>query len=144
MAMIDIPETHRDVLDAPYATLATVGPSGRPQLSTVCFLVDDDSVLLSVNATRQKAINLRATPHASVHIADPADPGRYVELRGTASIKPDDAYEFADRLGAKYGGLDLRRMDAPGEERTMVVIRVDRSRAVDMSRPGTTGAARDT
>ena len=141
--MIDLPETHRSVLDAPYATLATVGPTGRPQLSTVIFLVDDDSVLLSVNATRQKAINMSATPQVSVHIADPGDPGRYVELRGTATIEPDDEYEFADRLGAKYGGLDLRRMDVPGEARTKVVIAIDRARAVDMSQPGTTGAARD-
>ena len=32
------PESHRDLLEAPFLTLATVGPTGRPQLSTVCFL----------------------------------------------------------------------------------------------------------
>ena len=32
----------------------------------------------------------------------------------------DDDYAFADRLGAKYGGVDLRNMDRPGERRTVV------------------------
>ena len=54
-----IPETHRDILEAPFATLATVGPSGRPQISTVWFLASlDGTVQLSVNATRQKAKNM--------------------------------------------------------------------------------------
>lgn len=141
--MDGIPESHQALLDAPFATLATVGPTGRPQLSTVCFLVEGDTVLLSVNETRQKLINLRRDPQVSIQVTDPADPGRYVELRGHAAVAPDDDYAFADRLGAKYGGLDLRRMDAPGERRTKVTIAVDRARAVDMSSPGTTGAALD-
>ncbi|MGZ4673313.1 MAG: hypothetical protein ACXWBO_11510 [Ilumatobacteraceae bacterium] len=36
--MPDIPETHHDLLNSPFATLATVGTSGRPQLSTIYFL----------------------------------------------------------------------------------------------------------
>jgi PPOX class probable F420-dependent enzyme len=139
----EVPESHRGVLDAPFATLATIGPTGRPQLSTVCFVVDGDAVLLSLNETRQKTINILADPRVSVHVTDPSDPGRYVELRGTATVEPDDDYEFADRLGTKYGGLDLRRMDAPGEHRLKIVVAVDRARAVDMSQPGTVGSARD-
>lgn len=50
---------------------------------------------------------------------------------------------FAEALGAKYGGLDLRRMDRPGERRTKVTITLTRARAVDMREPGTVGAALD-
>lgn len=107
-----VPESHRDLLDVPYATLATVGRSGRPQLSTVCFLASGDrTVQLSLNAVRQKTRNMLDHPKVSLHILDTAQPARYVELRGDATVGPDDDYAFADRLGAKYGGLDLRKMD---------------------------------
>lgn len=140
----DVPESHRDLLQAPYVTLATVGATGRPQLSTVCFLAaEDGTVQLSVNETRQKSLNMVARPQVSLHIPDPAQPARYLELRGRADVQVDDDYALADRLGAKYGGLDLRRMDRPGERRKVVTIVVDRVRAVDMRQPGEVGSAVD-
>ena len=33
-----VPEEFRDLLEAPIATLGTIGPDGRPQLSAVWFL----------------------------------------------------------------------------------------------------------
>lgn len=140
--MPDIPESHHDLLNAPFATLATVGSSGRPQLSTVCFLASPDgTVQLSVNATRQKAKNMVASGKVSLHIQDPELWQRYLELRGDATVEPDEDYAFADRLGVKYGGMDLRNMDRPGERRTVVTIDVTRVRAVDMRRPGEVGSS---
>ena len=137
-----VPESHRDLLHAPYATLATVGPAGRPQMSTVCFLASEDgTVQLSVNSTRQKALNMVDNPRVALHILDNEEPFRYLELRGDTTVEPDDDYAFADRLGAKYGGLDLRNMDRPGERRTMVKITLTRVRAVDMRKPGTVGSS---
>ncbi len=43
--MTAIPKTHEYLLDAQVATLATVGPDGRPQVSEVWFLAEDGSVL---------------------------------------------------------------------------------------------------
>jgi PPOX class probable F420-dependent enzyme len=129
-------------LDAPLATLATVGRTGRPQMSTVCFLASEDgTVRLSLNATRQKSQNMVANPMVALHILDTDEPSRYLELRGHATVEPDDDYAFADRLGAKYGGLDLRDMDRPGEDRTVVTVIVTRVRAVDMRVPGTAGSS---
>ena len=144
MSSTVVPDTHRDLLDAPFATLATVGPTGRPQMSTVCFLAADDAtVQLSVNETRQKAKNMMADPKVALQIQDVAEPARYLELRGDAAVELDEDYEFADVLGSKYGGLDLRRMDRPGERRTKVTITLTRARAVDMRESGTVGAALD-
>jgi hypothetical protein len=56
-------------------------------------------------------------------------------------VEPDDDYAFAERLGAKYGGLHLRNMDRPGEHRTVVTVRLTRVRAVDMREPGTVGSS---
>jgi PPOX class probable F420-dependent enzyme len=137
-----VPESHRDLLDAAFATLATIGPTGRPQMSTVCFLASDDgTVRLSLNATRQKSRNMVGNPMVALHILDTAEPSRYLELRGDATVEPDEDYAFADQLGAKYGGLDLRNMDRPGEHRTVVTVSLTRVRAVDMRVPGTAGSS---
>ena len=129
-----IPDTHRDLLTAQVATLATIGPDGRPQLSEVWFLAEDDTVRVSLNTARQKTKNLRARPAVNLFILDLANPARYLELRGDATIEADDDYEFASRVGAKYGMPDLRVMDGPGESRVVVTIEPVRINAVDLSR----------
>lgn len=127
-----IPDSHRDLLDAPVATLATIGPDGRPQQSVVWFLADGDEVKISLNTTRQKTKNLRANPVVDLLVLDPGG-YRYLEVRGDARVEPDDDYAFADRVGAKYGGADLRAMDGEGESRVVVTILPTRVHAIDMS-----------
>jgi PPOX class probable F420-dependent enzyme len=129
-----VPDSHRDLLDTPFATLATVGPDGRPQVSEVWFLAEDDALRVSLNATRQKTRNLVANPVVSLFLLDLANPLRYLELRGDAEVTPDDDYSFADRLAAKYGeGVDLREMDGPGQTRVAVTVKPVRIVAVDLS-----------
>ena len=120
--MTTIPETHRDLLDAQVAVLGTVGASGRPQLSAIWFLAEGDTVKLSLNTSRQKLKNLQANPACSLLILDPANPYRYVELRGDAQITADPDYEFAKKVGAKYGGADLSEHDGPGDARMVVTL----------------------
>jgi PPOX class probable F420-dependent enzyme len=126
--MPEIPASHRDLLDAQVATLGTVGPDGRPQLSEIWFLADGDTVSTSLNTARQKTKNLQANEAATLLILDLANPYRYLEIRGDAEITPDDDYAFADRLGAKYQA-DLRDRDQPGDTRVVVTIRPARVRA---------------
>jgi PPOX class probable F420-dependent enzyme len=122
----EIPQSHRDLLDAQVAVLGTIGSSGRPQLSGVWFLADGDVVRVSLSDSRQKLKNLFANPHMSLLIFDPASPYRYLELRGDAEITEDDNYGFADQVGAKYGGADLRERDQPGDKRFVVTIKPSR------------------
>jgi PPOX class probable F420-dependent enzyme len=132
MANKSIPESHRDLLDAEFATLATVGDDGYPQLSEVWFLSQGDQIALSLNTARQKLKNLETEPACALLILDVANPYRYVEIRGTAVVEPDDDMEFARQVGAKYQA-DLREHDVPGDRRVMVRIVPVRVRAVDMS-----------
>ena len=122
MTTPEIPDSHKGLLSAQVGVLGTIGASGRPQLSAVWFLAEDDTVKISLNTTRQKVKNLQAEPKASFLIFDPENPYKYVELRGDAEVAPDDDYSFADKLGAKYGGADLRERDQPGETRVVVTI----------------------
>jgi PPOX class probable F420-dependent enzyme len=129
--MVDVPESHRDLLNALVATFATVGPDGRPQLSEVWFLAEDGELRLSLNTTRQKVKNLAVRPACTLFLLDVANPYRYLEVRGDAELTPDDGYAFADRVGAKYGA-ELRQMDKPGESRVMVTVRPVKVNAVNM------------
>jgi PPOX class probable F420-dependent enzyme len=132
-SVVDIPESHRDLLDAPVLSLATVDPAGRPQVTAVWFLTEGGLPRISLNTTRKKTRNLRANPACSLFILDVNNPARYLEIRGDAEVEPDDDYVFAGRLGAKYGA-DVRNMDGPGESRVVVTVRPVRVNAVDVSR----------
>ena len=131
--MADIPESHRDLLAAKILTLGTITPDGRPQLSAVWFLAEDGTPRISLNTKRRKVRNLRRNPACTAFILDLANPLRYLEVRGDAEILPDDDYEFAGRLGAKYGA-DVRAMDSPEDTRVQVVVHPTRVVAIDLSR----------
>lgn len=133
--MKTIPEDYLDLTERPVATLATIGPDGRPQLSALWFLYEDGKLKVSLNNTRQKTKNLMANPVATLFILD-AGNYRYLEVRADVTIEADDSYEFADRVAAKYD-TDLRQMDGLGESRVMVTFEPVRVNAVDM----TTGTA---
>jgi PPOX class probable F420-dependent enzyme len=128
-----IPESHRDLLDAQFATLATLAADGAPQLTEVWFLYEGGEVRLSLNTARVKTKNLIARPQCSLFILDLANPYRYMDLRGRARVEPDDDYAFADRVGAKYDS-DLREHDGPGETRIVATLELTDVFAIDMSR----------
>jgi PPOX class probable F420-dependent enzyme len=130
--LTSFPDSHRDLLDSRFATLATVGADGGPQLTEIWFLHSDGELKISLNSSRLKTKNLIARPRCSLFILDLANPFRYLDVRGQARIEPDDDYQFADLVGAKYGA-DLREHDGPGERRVVVTIESANVYAVDMS-----------
>jgi PPOX class probable F420-dependent enzyme len=132
MPKTEIPQTHRDLLDAQFATLATISKTGGPQLTEVWFLAEDGRPKISLNTSRLKTKNLMARPQCSLFILDIDNPYRYLDIRGRARIEPDADYAFADRVGAKYGS-DLREHDGPEDERVVVMIEPENVFAVDMS-----------
>ncbi len=121
--MTTFPASHQDLLNTQVAMLATIGPDGYPQVSALWFLFDEDGTIkLSLNSTRQKLKNLQAHPECTFFLLDPANPYRTMEIRARVEIKPDDEYVFARKLGAKYGGADLKSNDHPGETRFVVSL----------------------
>jgi PPOX class probable F420-dependent enzyme len=85
-------------------------------------MFDDGTLKLSLNTSRQKVKNLYANPACTLFILDPANPYRTLEVRARAEITPDPEYRFAEKLGAKYDGADLRAHDSPGETRVVVAL----------------------
>ena len=131
VGMTDFPESHRDLLDAQVATLATIGRDGFPQLTEIWFLHDDGELKLSLNTARLKTRNLQRNPQCSLLLLDLENPYRYLEVRGNARVESDDEYTFAQKLGAKYNA-DLKVHDQPGESRVVVTLEPANVYAVDM------------
>jgi PPOX class probable F420-dependent enzyme len=130
--MTTFPASHSDLLNAQVATLATIDDQGFPQATEVWFLLDDGELKISLNDSRRKTKNLVERPQCSLLILDLENPYRYLEVRGTAHIAPDDDYSFAKKVGAKYDA-DLNDHDKPGESRVVVTIDPVKIHAVDMS-----------
>jgi PPOX class probable F420-dependent enzyme len=129
-----IPESHRDLLQTDVAILSTVGRDGHPQTTALWFLAEDGQIKLSLNRARQKTKNLARNPLCTFFVLDRANPMRTLEVRARAEVAPDPDYAFADQIGKKYGGVDLRRMDRPGEGRVVVTLHPVRVNAIDLSR----------
>jgi len=130
--VIEVPEAHRDLLDADVAVLTTLDGRGFPASSAVWFLFADGELAISLNSTRLKLKNLQERPECSLFILDRAIPYRYLEIRGRARLEPDPDYAFATAVGAKYGGVDLRSHDGEGETRFKVTIDPVNVWSVDM------------
>ena len=132
-AVSEFPATHADLLDAPFGTLATIDPDGRPQLTEVWFLHEDGKLELWLNGARWKTRYLKERPVCSLLILDLANPRRYLEVRGRARLTRDPGYAYAAKFGEKYG-MDLSGIDPPGQTRFVVTIEPEKVYAVDLSR----------
>ena len=121
--MPTVPASHQDLLAANVAILTTIGKDGYPQVTALWFLADEDGLVkLSLNTARQKTKNLLANPQCTFFVIDQVNLFHTLEIRAQADIAPDPDYVFADKLGAKYGGANLRTMDRPGESRVVVTL----------------------
>src|SRR5438105_3893702 len=77
--------------------LATIKRDGRPQMSNILYLLDDDGrIKVSVTQTRAKTQNLRRDPRASLHVQG-RDRYEYLVVEGTAQLVEGDGLPEALR-----------------------------------------------
>jgi PPOX class probable F420-dependent enzyme len=119
----NIPDSHRDLLEGPVpVALATIGPTGYPQVTYVWVILEGDVVVTSLTGIRQKLKNLRARPQGTVFVVDPTNPYRTLEVRGDVTIEPDPDLETLQAVVAAYG-MDLASFTGPLEDRVTVRLR---------------------
>lgn len=122
-----IPASHADILETTaLAHVATIGANGAPQNNPVWFGWDGTHLMFSQRTDRQKLRNVRARPQVAVSIVDPADPYRYLEIRGTVTDIVDDPDKaFINSMAQKYLDVPINPWEQPGEQRVVVKIRPD-------------------
>ncbi|MCK2214987.1 PPOX class F420-dependent oxidoreductase [Actinomadura sp. ATCC 31491] len=123
--MAELPAEARNLLDAPnFATVTSINPDGSPQSSVVWVRTEGDDVLFSTVKGRVKPRNFERDPRTSLLVIDPADPYRYLEVRGTVTVSPDPTGALIEELSQKYRGQPWQ--DKPGTERLIVRIRPEK------------------
>jgi PPOX class probable F420-dependent enzyme len=114
--------------------LAVARRDGRPMVTPVWFLIDDDRSLVFMTATSSiKARAMRREPRVSLAVDDERPPYAYVRLDGTAEVIDDQEAlaDWAVRIAERYMGAEWAATrglrNAVPEER---IVRVTPTRIV--------------
>ncbi len=106
--MTKIPETHLDLITGPvYAVMTTVASNGQPENTVVWCSWDGDHILVNTAAGRRKHENVRKHPRVALTVMDPADPYRWLDVRGIVDdIVPDQDYANINAHAKLYDGVE--------------------------------------
>ncbi len=123
-----IPETHADLFKPEtkaFLFLATVMDDGTPQVTPVWFNTDGEHILINTNEGRTKDRNMKARPAVAMVIQDPADPYRYILIRGNVeSYTTEGADKHISLLSEIYDGEPWKYR--PGQKRIIFKIKPTR------------------
>ena len=122
--MSKVPDTHRDILEANgTAFIATTGPKGSPQITPTWYLWDSPQSSCSSHrlrlAGRQKHRNMQREPRIRRCVSPTPDSYRYIEIRGSAAMRPDEDHRLANSLAQKYMNLEELPREMAGEGRVI-------------------------
>ena len=105
--------------------LATIGPTGLPQVNPVWFISDGARIFLSIKPDTVKYRNLRGNLNVAISISDPSRANRYLEMRGVVvDFELFDTLAWVNQLSVKYTGAEFTA-GSDGEHRYKVTVRVD-------------------
>ncbi len=119
-----IPEKYIDLLEKPaFGNLGTLMPDGSPQVTPVWVDYDGKRVRFNSALGRVKDKNVRRDPRVSISLQDPANPYRYLEIRGrVVEITQNGADDHINKLAQKYLGKPVYPFRKPGEVRVTYKI----------------------
>ncbi len=124
--MKNIPESYQDLLlneKKAIVYLATLMQDGSPQVTPVWFNVEGDYILINSASGRVKDKNMRTRPQVALVIADPANPYRYLQIRGqVVEFTTEGAEEHIDTLNLKYHGTPQYPAHNPAQPRIIYKI----------------------
>jgi len=106
-----------------FGVLCTLNKDGSPQLTTMWYLLEGDTILMNTKAGRVKERNMRRDPRISVCIQDGYD---YVTISGTVEMIDDPQISQWDirRLAVRYDGEESarRQMEKQFSKETRVTL----------------------
>jgi len=120
-----LPEKYADLLsnNKAFANLGTLNRDGSPQVTPVWVDFDGKHVRINSARGRQKDKNIARDPRVSLSIQDPANPYRYLEIRGkVVEATEKGADDHINSLAKKYLGKDVYPFRKPDETRVLYKI----------------------
>lgn len=142
--VMSVPEVATFLQQQRVATLATIGPSGRPHLVAMWYAVIDGVVWFETKAKSQKATNLRRDDRVTVMVESghTYDTLRGVSLDGRATIVDDPAALWAvgvnvwERYTGPYDEEVRPLVEVMLNKRIAVRVDVERVRSWDHRKLG--------
>jgi PPOX class probable F420-dependent enzyme len=127
-----IPEKYHDLFNKKaFASLATIMPDGKPQVTPVWADFDGKHIIVNSAKGRVKDRNMRRDPRVSLALIDPDNPYRYLQLQGrVVEITENGADQHIDKMAKKYMGVDKYPLRQPGEVRVIYKIEPDRTQSM--------------
>lgn len=108
-----------------FAVLGTINQDGSPQLTTMWYLLEGDTIVMNTKAGRTKEHNMRREPRISVCVADGYD---YVTISGRVEMIDDPQIAQHDifRLAIRYDGIESakQQMEEQFSKETRVSLRL--------------------
>ena len=91
-----------------FAVLATITSDGTPQLTTMWYLLEEDTIVMNTKAGRIKERNMRRDPRIAICVEDGYN---YVTISGTVEMidDPEIAQRDIYRLAVRYDGEEAAR-----------------------------------
>ena len=122
--MTEIPKAYLDLFSKPaFAHLVTLMPDGSPQVTPVWVDLDGNTVIINTAKGRLKDRNMKRDPRVALAVSDPANPYRYVQVRGrVADISENGGDAHIDKMAKKYLNQDTYPYRQSGEVRVIYRI----------------------
>ena len=125
MASKAIPEKFLDLFTGKkaFANIATVMPDGTPQVTPIWFDYTNGKIRINTARGRVKEKNMKVGTKVALAIMDPANPYRYIQVRGpVVSVTERGADAHIDSLAKKYMDVDKYPFHQAGVARVIFEI----------------------
>jgi len=119
-----IPKQYADLFEKQaFGHLATLMKDGSSQVTPVWVDFDGKHVRVNSAKGRVKDNNMRRDPRVAIALQDPANPYRYLEVRGrVVEITEKGADDHINKLSQKYLANPVYPFRKPGEVRVIYKI----------------------
>lgn len=129
---MDLPDDLLALLREPSPCfLATTMPDGSPQMTQTWVDTDGEHVVINTVQGYQKVRNIERDPRVALTVSDPANPFRYVEVRGrVVTVTSEGGAEHIEALSQRYTGGPYAWYGGRDQVRLIVTIEADKINAM--------------
>jgi len=123
--MVGLTENARKMLEGKnFVYIATVNPSGMPQVTPTWVDTDGKFVLINTALGRAKERNIKKNPHVALAITDQNNPYDLIVIQGKVvdKVTGQAAEDHIDKMAKKYRGQDKYANRNPKEPRILLKI----------------------
>ena len=115
-----------------FAVLATLNKDGSPQLTTMWYLLEGDTIMMNTKEGRIKDLNMKRDPRIAICVEDGYN---FVTISGTVTMNYDQetAHQDIYRLAARYHGEEKakRQLEEKFSKEQRITLRLQCEKVIE-------------